>query len=140
MKELLLEIIEAGEGSNNELNMITWVGVPDNECGYSCCLCGDVAIKRDPQLGVRNLSNNALEFSHELDNACMKIFGGWDLAESICRKNFFYRLDSAEDSGLLTKEELKHPHLNEDHNNREIAHDYIRLIIKKIEERENENQ
>lgn len=139
MIKLLEEIIQSGKDAKLPLDMGTWVDNDDNFCATSCCMCGDVAIsrmsKKSQFLDVDLASDMAVDFSDELDEACRGIFGKSSLARSIYAGSPNVRLEHACDSGLFTEEELKHPHLNHEHNSRRIAHDYVRLVIKKVREK-----
>jgi len=57
---------------------------------------------------------------------------GLSVAESIYGSTYRVRLMMAEESKFFTDNELKHPHLTEDHNNRAIAINFINLIILKL--------
>jgi len=139
MIKLLEEIIQSGKDAKLPLDMGTWVDNDDNFCATSCCMCGDVAIarmsKKSQELDIDIASDMAVDFSDELDEACRGIFWKSSLARSIYAGSSGAREERAYDSGLLTEEELKHPHLNYDHHSREIAYDYVRLVIKKVREK-----
>ena len=68
-------------------------------------------------------------FSDELDYEL-----GCGLAESIYGIDNSTRLKSVRKLEFLTSEELEHEHLTINHHDRTIAHDYIKLIMKKIKE------
>lgn len=122
--ELLQEMLDAGEKAILPLNMLSW------HCGTACCLCGDVAIARNyHEDDDDELSVNALAFSDELDDEL-----GCGLAESIYGSDSSMRLESVIELEFLTSEELEHKHLTTNHYDRTIAHDYIKLIMKKIKE------
>ncbi len=127
MKELLQEVLDAGDKAKLPLDMNEWY------CGTSCCLCGDVALSRWPE-GVETTKDAAASFSIELDQASLSTFGIYAVAESIYLSGAHDRLESAEMSGIFTSEDLKHPHLTTNHSDRAIAHDYVRLIMRKIDE------
>jgi len=139
MIKLLEEIIQSGKDARLPLDMGIWVDNDDNFCATSCCMCGDVAIsrmsKKSQEIDVDLASEKATDFSDELDEACWDVFGNSLLARSIYAGSSGAREERAYDSGLLTEEELKHPHLNYDHHSREIAYDYVRLVIKKVREK-----
>lgn len=127
-------MIDAGEKSPLPLNMITW------HCGTACCLCGDVALSRDWQ-GRGCYAGGARDFSYELDGSAYEVFNN-DASSvlSIYDVDSVGRLYYAKESKLLTEEELKHPHLNINHSDRKIAHDYIRLVMRKVDERYSSDQ
>lgn len=129
---LLEEIIKAGENATIPLDMDAW------HCGTSCCACGDVAVFRDPDAGVYELVLLAERFSDDLDKECVAVFGDWWLAWSVYLESAYHRREGARNSHELTTEELEHPHLTTDHNDREILHDYVRLIITKVKEKTGE--
>ena len=87
--------------------------------------------------GRKDLGPEAKLFSYELNRASEKCLGNFHFASSLYLPTSGSRILRAKDSDLLTDEELKHPHLNSDHSDREILHDYIRLVIRKCEERMN---
>lgn len=137
LKALLQEMIDSGKEATLPLNMRHWY------CETACCLCGDVALSRcEGEVfffeDSAALEEAAEDFSHTLNLASWEVFRTSDLSRSIYDASSEVRLNDAMHSNLLTDDELKHPHLNSDHSEREIAHDYIRLIIKKVEEKENE--
>lgn len=141
-KELLQEIIDAGKDSKLPLKMYLYVSYDTatyNErdkinCGTACCLCGDVAISRIPDGSFSDVMSESSYFASRLDGASIGVFGDSHVSESIWSSTRAERLFSAEDSYVFTDEELKHPHLTTEHNDRDIAHDYIRLIMKKVDE------
>lgn len=124
MIELLQEILDAGKNTKIPLDMGEW------HCGTACCLCGDVAEARN----VNNITYKALEFSNELDAASIHVFGDDLVAGAIYRSTRKSRLLAAKYSHVFTEEELDHPHLTTDHNDRAIAHDFVRLVMRKCEE------
>lgn len=124
---LLEEIIKAGKGAKIPLDMESW------HCGTACCACGDVAALRNPDANKEDLSLWAEKFSADLDEKFTDVFGDQCLAESIYLATASGRRHQAIGSYELTTEELEHPHLTTDHNDREILHDYIRLVIGKVE-------
>ena len=122
--ELLQEMLDAGEEAILPLHMSIW------HCGTACCLCGDVAIARNyHEDDDGGLSVGAEAFSDELDDEL-----GRGLAESIYGSNDSMRLESVRELEFLNSEELEHEHLTINHHDRTIAHDYIKLIMKKIKE------
>lgn len=121
--ELLNLMLKASEDAALPLNMRSWYN-----CGTSCCLCGDVAIYNN----AKDIHEASSDFADLLD----KYLGG-DLAESIYsgfssnRKDsleYFYKNNELDETPLL-----EHPHLNSDHEDRAIAQDYIREVIKLLE-------
>lgn len=128
LKSLLQEIIDAGQNRTIELDMAGW------HCGTACCACGDVAEAREPK--HHNLPNAASYFSDQLDNACRDVFRDRSLSNSIWVSDAFDRWDYGEETNLLTNNELEHEHLTTDHHDREILHDYVRLVISKVDERQ----
>jgi hypothetical protein len=133
---LLQEIIDAGQISTIKLNMSDW------HCGSSCCACGDVAVARSKSLDVAVARSKSLEllkrsayvFSRELRAACSEVFQNITLAVSVYGQSYNSRYYQAVRSGLLTYEELKHPHLNTDHDDRKILNEYIRIVMTKVDE------
>ena len=133
MRELLQEIIDAGQGAEIPLNMMTW------HCGSACCLCGDVAAARYPDCDDDDDDwiTEANVFAHELDDASNLAFGSpWVALSVYASGRRKYRLEYAERSGLFTPAELHHPHLTTDHHDRAIAHDWIRIVMSKLPEGE----
>jgi hypothetical protein len=129
VRELLQEIIDAGQGAEIPLDMGIF------HCGTACCLCGDVAVARYPDCDDdADWRIEANLFSDELDDASRDACGGYDIADSICRSVASYRRESARLSCIFTEEELKHPHLTTDHHDRAIAHDWIRVVMSKLPE------
>jgi len=126
VRELLQEIIDSGQGATLPLNMGQW------HCGTSCCLCGDVAVARNPDCDDADWIIAAKLFAHELDDASRDAFRGYEIAESIYRPVASYRHESARLSCIFTDAELQHTHLNTDHSNRAIAHDWIRIVMSKL--------
>jgi hypothetical protein len=122
---LLQEIIDSGDREYPALNMVTWF------CGSCCCACGDVAIAR----GAIDKVAEAINFSSSLEIACSKIFGNGSLAESVFYSSACGRKESYSLSSSITLKELAHPHLNIDHESRDILHDYVRLVMRLSEER-----
>lgn len=127
LRSLLQEMIDAGDKAILPLDMLSW------HCGTSCCLCGDVAVARGKN---ENYDAAARVFSDELDDSSFEVFGYSYIASSIYTGAIQNRFLTATHSELLTKGELNHPHLNTDHSDRAIAHDYIRLIMRKVDEKE----
>ena len=129
MKALLQEIIDAGNlNKDMSLSMEVW------HCGSSCCACGDVAVMRDKAAGVVDLSDAASAFAAELDQAAIKMFGNRAIDAAVYGPDADSRCYDATVAGLFTESELEHPHLNQDHNNREILHDFVRLLMAKCDE------
>ena len=131
MRELLQEIIDAGQGAELPLDMGVF------HCGTACCLCGDVAIRR---LGAGchhdEYSREALSFSRRLMDASRAALGTCAAASAIFERDAPLRIEKAKSSGLFTEAELKHPHLTTDHHDRAIAHDWIRVVMSKLPEGE----
>jgi hypothetical protein len=128
LSTLLQEIIDAGSNASLELNMSNWF------CGTSCCACGDVAVARG--YDNSNRDEKAMSFSEELGEACMEIFkGNWNLASSVFGAYDYDRYERARNSQVLSDEQLCHAHLLSNHNDREILHDYIRILIDISEKR-----
>jgi hypothetical protein len=134
---LLQEMIDAGKDSTLSLDLKYWF------CGTSCCACGDVVLERaslkelnrEPMSVHSDFCLKANDVALELRYACRAIFNGSDkLANSIYMSTKTFRLEEARDSGLLTEKALSHPHLNMQHSDRKILHDYIRLVIEKSEQ------
>lgn len=127
---LLEEIITAGEAAAIPLDMRQWIR-EENKCLTACCMCGDVAIARGPEL---NLYLAADSFASDLDDALAEAFGVSEefVAECIYGFASSARLASAEESDIFQTPELDHPHLTTDHNDRSIAHDFVRLMINKV--------
>lgn len=132
MKDLLLEMIEAGNNTNKDLLMSEFV----NSCGTACCLCGDLGLKRANGNADR-AHTESIDIFRELTDSSREQFGESWVGLSIAAGYVYLREEYAKASGIFTEEELKHPHLTTDHNDRDIAHDYIRLVISKIEEKDN---
>lgn len=121
--ELLSLMLKASKDAALPLNMRSWYN-----CGTSCCLCGDVAIYNN----AKDIHEASSDFADLLD----KYLGG-DLAESIYSGFASHRKDSLEyffkNSELDPTPLLEHPHLSSDHEDRAIAQDYIREVIKLLE-------
>jgi hypothetical protein len=130
VRELLQEIIDAGQGAEIPLNMTVW------HCGSACCLCGDVALARDPNANPGEWDDLAHFFAIELNAASLELFGDEGAAGSVYRPNGATRRFCALYSGLFTRTELEHPHLTTDHHDRAIAHDWIRVVMSKLPEGE----
>lgn len=126
MKELLQEILDAGQEATLPLDMSDWY------CGTAACLCGDVGISRSVSDSIDAIIDAASGFSDELDVASELVFGSESMAASIYSIHSGHRHHCALESGVFSLEELNHPHLTTDHNSREIAHDYVRLVMEKI--------
>lgn len=124
--KFLEEMIEASDKAKIPLNMKFW------HCGSACCLIGDLAVYRDP--GSATLNTACIAAANELENLFEGIFGdcGEHIAESIYGSTFMVRRTMAYESDFFTFEEMQHPHLTEDHNNRAIAINFINLIILKL--------
>jgi hypothetical protein len=143
MKELLQEMIDAGKEPLLPLEMKDWVTMESNTgadevCGTSCCLCGDVGILQASRSGsytMEEAAELAFSFSLDLDDYSEEMFETIGVAESIYSSDSEQRLDAAEVSDIFTEEELQHPHLTTNHHDREIAHDYIRLVMRKVDEK-----
>jgi hypothetical protein len=130
VRELLQEIIDAGQGAEIPLNMKAW------HCGSACCLCGDVAVARNPNVNAGAWEAMASSFASDLYAASRKLFGEGDAAGSVYRPSSSIRRLCAKESGLFTRTELKHPHLTTDHHDRAIAHDWVRIVMSKLPEGE----
>lgn len=118
--ELLNLMLEASEKATLPLGMKSWYN-----CGTSCCLCGDVAIYNN----AKDISEASSDFADLLDK-----YLGSNLAESIYSGFASHRKDSLEafydQNELNPNSLLEHPHLSSDHEDRAIAQDYIREVIK----------
>lgn len=130
MDELIIfleEMIKATEEAKLPLNMEIW------HCGTSCCLIGDLAIAKAPN--DKDLNGLCVHLSNELDDLFEDILGerGEDVAESIYGSTYMVRRTMAYESDFFTFEEMQHPHLNEEHSDRKIAIDFIRLVVGKLE-------
>tara|TARA_B100000700_G_C14978708_1_gene825223 strand:- start:1189 stop:1599 length:411 start_codon:yes stop_codon:yes gene_type:complete len=134
MKQMLLEMIEASRNASNCFDMEYFYDY-DDQCGAICCLMGDLALHREPN--AEYIDGVAEELAFGLDKECKEFFGDSYLSSSIWAGYVNARMSYAIKSGLFTEKELKHKHLTTEHQDREIAIDYIYLVIKKIEEREN---
>tara|TARA_Y100001973_G_C5088230_1_gene276054 strand:- start:312 stop:710 length:399 start_codon:yes stop_codon:yes gene_type:complete len=125
--KFLEEMIEASEKATIPLDMGYWY------CGSSCCLIGDLTVYRDP--GNASSNTACIELSNELDDLFEEVLEeeGLGVAESIYGSTYMVRRTMAYESDFFTFEEMQHPHLNEDHNNRAFAINFINLIIRKLE-------
>jgi hypothetical protein len=129
--KLLKEIIEAGKDTENNLDMFNWY------CGTSCCLCGDWALYKSNK---GNIENRAMYLSQELDDLMNQFLNSTGLvnkrvdAESVWGQYARDRYISAEDLNIFSEKELEHEHLTLDHSDRDIAHDFILVLIKRLEE------
>jgi hypothetical protein len=128
MRALLQEIIDAGQGAELPLDMTTW------HCGSACCLCGDVALARNPKANAGEWEAMASSFASDLYAASRKLFGKGGVAGSVYKPIGSIRRFCAKESGLFTRTELKHPHLTTNHHDRAIAHDWIRIVMSKLPE------
>lgn len=128
---LLEEIITAGEAAVIPLDMRQWIR-EENKCRTACCMCGDVAILKS-EVGVPH-STVAELFAEDLDNAISEAFGisGEFSAECVYGYDAKSRQDSAGEIDIFSQQELQHLHLTADHNDRAIAHDFVRLMINKV--------
>jgi len=128
---LLEEIITAGEAAVIPLDMRQWI-LEENKCRTACCMCGDVAIARTPNDDTAYLVADS--FAAELDDAIAEVFGVSEEFSAECIYGFEAkaRLASAEESDIFQTQELTHSHLTTDHNDRAIAHDFVRLMINKV--------
>ena len=125
--KFLEEMIEASGKATIPLDMEYWY------CGSSCCLIGDLTVYRDPGNASSNLA--CIAAANELKNLFDDVLeeAGLRVAESIYRSTYMARRAMAYKSKFFTDDELKHPHLTEDHNNRAMAINFINLIIRKLE-------
>jgi hypothetical protein len=130
MRELLQEIIDAGQGAELPLDMSVF------HCGTACCLCGDVAAARYPNANAGEWEDLASWFASDLCAASRELFGKGGVAGSVYKFSGSIRRFCAKESGLFTRTELKHPHLTTDHHDRAIAHDWIRVVMSKLPEGE----
>ncbi len=136
---LLKEIIEAGATADRCLDMGSWF------CETSCCACGDVAFHRflktnqSSKGSLRFLFKEAQFFAEELTSLETDMFedsrglNGF-ITDSIIAPTQVFRLKCALKNGIFEEVGLKHPHLNENHSDRAILHDFINLTIKRLEE------
>lgn len=125
--KFLEEMIEASREATIPLDMGYW------HCGSSCCLIGDLTVYRDPGNASSNLA--CMAAAGELENLFEDVLeeAGLSVAESIYGSTYVVRRTGAYKSEFFTNEELRHPHINEEHSDREIAIDFINLIIRKLE-------
>lgn len=126
MRSLLQEILDAGNYAVVPLDMKDWY------CGTAACLCGDVGIYRAASDPEKYITDEAVRFSDELDIVSDYVFRNVHVAESIYGSNAGPRRHCALESGIFSPEELLHPHLTTDHYSRELAHDYVRLVMSKL--------
>ena len=124
--KFLEEMIEASDKATIPLDMGYWY------CGSSCCLIGDLTVYRDPGNASSNLA--CIAVASELETLFEDVLeeAGLSVAESIYGSTYMVRRTGAYESEFFTYDELKHPHLTEDHNNRAIAINFINLIILKL--------
>jgi len=124
--KFLEEMIEASGKATIPLDMEYWY------CGSSCCLIGDLTVYRDPGNASSNLA--CIAAASELENLFEDVLedAGLRVAESIYRSTYMARRAMAYESKFFTDDDLKHPHLTEDHNNRAMAINFINLIILKL--------
>lgn len=143
LKELLQEMLEAGETPVVPLDMLHWA------CETSCCLCGDVAAAREKvenkndlryEYLNRQLDMKAEEVSWEIEDAAAEELGTAWASDAIYNGSQVGRLDAARTAGIFTDEELDHPHLTTDHHDRAIAHDFIRLVMAKLDTLETQQE
>lgn len=122
-------------------------------CGSACCICGDVAMRREPYFGdatfylpneafyeydcetVNRWFELAMDFSNELQNAgyaCSRELG--QLAESVYEGVMSERMEMALQSGMFTEAEAaEFKHLTSKNPSRADAAAYIRAVIGKVE-------
>lgn len=125
-------------------------------CGSACCICGDVAMRRQPYFGdasfyipneafyeydsetINNWFELAIDFSDELQNAgyaCSSEMG--QLAESVYEGVMSERMENALQSGVFTEAEAAgFKHLTSKNPSRADAAAYIRAVIGKVSEYE----
>lgn len=123
-------------------------------CGSACCICGDVAMRREPYFGdasfyipneafyeydsetINNWFELAIDFSDELQNAgyaCSSEMG--QLAESVYEGVMSERMANALLSGVFTSDEIAgFKHLTSKNPSRADAAAYIRAVIAKVSE------
>lgn len=106
------------------------------ECGYVACICGHQAVRGDLSM----FSNNKTDYRHlaegiseDLDESCRIIYDDNSLALSIYDDSTSCRRNNAEWTGLLTDEQMEHPHLTTD-SSLEYAISYLEMIIEILEE------
>jgi hypothetical protein len=126
LNKLFQEMIDAGQRKKlPSLNMTQW------HCSTSCCSCGDVAIARNKRFP----KSGAIEFSNELDDASKYLLDEASTTESVYGASYDFRLCAAKLSSVLKVQDRNHPHLNCNHDVRAILHDYIRLVMLRVNER-----
>jgi len=133
------------DSRGQKLDMSAWItklsGTKDSHfCGTVACWCGWQSLG-----GLRNFPRAAAErtrsdvivsvvaeyISDELDKSCSQALGDSAMANSIYQGDVLSRWLGAKGSGLFSKEELTHPHLNKDPTPLEAAN-YALLCIEKV--------
>jgi len=140
----MLGVNERGQ----ELGMRSWIKLSSTIGGHFCdtvaCVCGwqslgnldNFPLARAWANNWRAVTNDtpegvATRLSDDLGDAVANVFGDSAMAKSIYDGDTECRRFNAKDSGLFSKEELNHPHLNKEPTALEAA-SYIALCSDKV--------
>lgn len=155
LKALLQEMLDAPQNNPMQSRAIDF-DITGYHCGTAACLCGDVAMARNPRAALfleedldegadaeealNTLVSEAMRFDNHLLAVCREELGVGFLAIAITSGFQEMRRSKADHAGLFTDGELSHPHLTKYQPSREEAHDFVRLVVTKLDALEMQQQ